>query len=126
MAQASVLFVDDDAELAAMLCALAQHQGWQPRAAATGHAADAALAAELPQLVVLDMLLPDAHGADLCRRWRLQYPGLHILVLSASEPPWLAGGYDHAGADGWLTKPVPRGELLAQCRRLLAPVQGGV
>jgi DNA-binding response OmpR family regulator len=124
MAQASVLFVDDDAELAEMLCALARRQGWQAITAATGQAADAALAAGLPQLVVLDMLLSDAHGADLCRRWRQQYPGLRILVLSATEPAWLGGGYDHAGADGWLTKPVPSRQLVASCQRLLEPAPG--
>jgi DNA-binding response OmpR family regulator len=125
MAQASVLFVDDDTELSAMLSALAQRQGWQARTAGSGRAADAALAAGPPQLVVLDMLLPDAHGADLCRRWRRQYPGLRILVLSASEPAWRGGGYDHAGADVWLTKPVPSRHLLTQCQRLLQGLPDG-
>jgi len=106
-AQACVLFVDDEAELAAMLSALAQRQGWQASTAATGRAAGAALVARLAHLAVLDMLLPDAHGADLCRRWRQQYPGLRILVLSATKPAWLGGDYDHAGANDGLTKPVP-------------------
>lgn len=120
MPQSTVLFVDDDVELTAMLTALAARQGWQASAAATGRAADAVLAAGPPRLVVLDMQLPDARGADLCQRWRRQYPGLRILVLSASEPPWRDGSHDHAGADAWLTKPVARGLLVAQCQRLLA------
>jgi DNA-binding response OmpR family regulator len=125
MAPASVLFVDDDAELAEMLCELARRQGWQASAAASGQAAAVVLAAGLPQLVVLDMLLPDVHGADLCRHWRRQYPGLRILVLTASEPAWRGGAYDHAGADGWLTKPVPRHLLVAQCEQLLAQTPNG-
>ena len=66
-----VLMVDDDVELSEMVAELLAREGWDVQAAATAAAGEAALAQGLPDAVLLDVMLPDANGLDVCRRWRL-------------------------------------------------------
>nr|WP_295077647.1 response regulator transcription factor [uncultured Roseateles sp.] len=119
MSQPSLLLVDDDAELSAMLLRLLQAEGWSVRAALNAAQAEQALADALPAVVLLDVMLPDASGMDLCRRWRAAYPGLGILMLTARGDPFDRVLGLELGADDYLAKPFEKRELVARLRALI-------
>ncbi len=88
IAPAAVLIVDDDTELSSLLVRLLTSEGWAVTTAATGAEGDRALQREAPpDVVLLDVMLPDASGMDLCRRWRAAHPALGILMLTARGDP---------------------------------------
>ena len=115
----AVLIVDDDTELAAMLVRLLQGEGWTITTAASGAAGMLALARDHPDVVLLDVLLPDANGMDLCRRWRAAHPALGILMLTARGDPFDRVLGLELGADDYLAKPFEKRELVARLRALI-------
>jgi len=114
-----ILIVDDDAELSGMVVELLQREGWATHAVLTGGDGARDLAALHPELVLLDVMLPDANGYDLCRRWRAQYPGLGIVMLTARGDPLDRVLGLEIGADDYLPKPFESRELVARVRALL-------
>jgi len=114
-----VLIVDDDTELSALLVRLLSGEGWIVSTAATGAAADAALLRERPDVVLLDVMLPDISGMELCRRWRATQPALCILMLTARGDPIDRVLGLEIGADDYLPKPFEKRELVARLRALL-------
>jgi len=114
----SVLLVDDDLELAAMLAELLQREGLHTRHAATGQAGLALLAEQAPQVLVLDLMLPDTHGLDLCRQLRAQGSPVPILMLTARGDPMDRVLGLELGADDYLGKPFEPRELVARIRAL--------
>jgi two-component system phosphate regulon response regulator OmpR len=119
MSQPAVLIVDDDAELSAMLVRLLQGEGWTAHSALSAAQAERAFATALPDVVLLDVMLPDASGMDLCRRWRAQHPALGILMLTARGDPYDRVLGLELGADDYLPKPFEKRELVARLRALL-------
>jgi DNA-binding response OmpR family regulator len=115
----AILIVDDDTELSAMLVRLLSAEGWTVRSAATGAQGDAALQRDRPDVVLLDVMLPDASGIELCRRWREAQPGLGILMLTARGDPIDRILGLELGADDYLPKPFEKRELVARLRALL-------
>lgn len=119
MNQPSILLVDDDVTLSGMLRTLLAREGWSVQAALTGAEGDALLSRAQPDVILLDVMLPDANGLDLCRRWRAGNGQLAILMLTArGEPAERVLGLD-TGADDYLAKPFDRRELVARIRALL-------
>jgi DNA-binding response OmpR family regulator len=114
-----VLIVDDDAELSAMLERLLQAEGLGVQTALSAAQAERTLAAGLPDVVLLDVMLPDASGMELCRRWRSTYPGLGILMLTARGDPFDRVLGLELGADDYLAKPFEKRELVARLRALI-------
>ena len=114
-----VLIVDDDAELSGMLVRLLQAEGWGAHAALTAGAAHQAIALQRPDVVLLDVMLPDANGLDLCRRWHASHPSIGILMLTARGDPIDRVLGLELGADDYLPKPFEKRELVARLRALL-------
>jgi DNA-binding response OmpR family regulator len=114
-----VLIVDDDAELSAMLVRLLLAEGWGVEAALSGAAAESAIARRQPDVVLLDVMLPDANGLDLCRRWHATHPVIGILMLTARGDPIDRVLGLELGADDYLPKPFEKRELVARLRALL-------
>ena len=114
-----VLIVDDDAELSGMLVRLLQAEGWGAHAALTAGAAQQAIALQPPDVVLLDVMLPDANGLDLCRRWHASHPAVGILMLTARGDPIDRVLGLELGADDYLPKPFEKRELVARMRALL-------
>jgi len=119
MSKPAVLIVDDDAELSAMLVSLLEGEGWAVNSALSAAQAQHALAQTIPNVVLLDVMLPDASGMDLCRRWRLEHPGLGILMLTARGDPFDRVLGLELGADDYLAKPFEKRELVARLRALI-------
>jgi DNA-binding response OmpR family regulator len=119
MRRDSILLVDDDVELSTMLVELLAREGWASHAVHTASAGRQALLQRGPGVVVLDMMLPDGNGLELCRRWRQADPDLGILVLSARGDPFDRVLGLEMGADDYLSKPFEKRELVARLRALL-------
>jgi DNA-binding response OmpR family regulator len=115
----AILIVDDDTELSALLARLLKGEGWTVSTAATGAAGEAALLRDRPDVVLLDVMLPDASGMDLCRRWHAAQPNLGILMLTARGDPIDRILGLELGADDYLPKPFEKRELVARLRALL-------
>ena len=117
-AQVHILVVDDDAALRELLERYLTEQNFRVSAVADGVAMDRLLAAEQPDLVILDLMLPGEDGLALARRLRT-HSDLPIIMLSArgEEVDRIVGL--EVGADDYLSKPFNPRELLARIRAVL-------
>lgn len=118
MSAARILVVDDDPALRRTLRANLAARGYDVLAVETGEDALVAVAAQVPALVILDLMLPGLSGLDVCQALRAQ-SAVPILVLSArGEGATKVRALD-LGADDYLTKPFGIDELLARVRAQL-------
>jgi two-component system, OmpR family, KDP operon response regulator KdpE len=115
---ARVLVVDDEPQILRALRTTLRGAGYDVATAATGEDALAAAAARPPEAVILDLVLPDAHGADICSELR-RWSDAPILVLSAVGDEQEKIAALDAGADDYVTKPFSMDELLARLRAVL-------
>ena len=117
---AEVLLVEDDAIIGRSLEQALGGAGYTVTLAADGATACTAFKRLVPDLVLLDLGLPDADGVDLCREFRASAPAASIIVLTArQEEADVVVGLD-AGADDYVTKPFRLAELLARVPRTCA------
>jgi len=116
-----VLIVDDEPNIVLSLEFLMQREGYQVATAADGEAALEALAAQTPDLVILDIMLPKMNGFDVCRRIRAdpRWQGVRILILTARGRETEVSKGLGLGADLYVTKPFSTKELMAQVKGLL-------
>jgi DNA-binding response OmpR family regulator len=114
-----ILLVEDNSKLAAAIARGLQAQGYSTDVCGTGFEAEELAADEPYDLVLLDRMLPDRDGLDVCRNLRRRGVKSPVLMLTAlSAIPERVAGLD-AGADDYLTKPFEFEELLARIRALL-------
>jgi two-component system, OmpR family, phosphate regulon response regulator PhoB len=116
-----VLVVEDEPAIAELIAVNIRHNGFEPVVASDGEQAQRELDAVLPDVILLDWMLPGASGLSLARKWRadLRTKAVPILMLTArSDEPDKIQGLD-AGADDYITKPFSTQELLARIRAVL-------
>ncbi len=114
-----VLVVDDDPTVSDVVRRYLEQDGCRVRLADDGPAALVAVAAEQPDLVVLDLMLPGLDGLEVCRRLRRSVPDLPIVMLTAlGEEADRVVGLE-LGADDYLTKPFSPRELVLRVRSVL-------
>lgn len=116
-----VLIVEDEPAIAELIAVNLRHNGFQPVWAEDGVSAQRELDAVLPEVILLDWMLPGASGLSLARKWRAdsRTKGVPILMLTArGDEPDNVAGLD-AGADDYITKPFSTQELLARIRAVL-------
>src|SRR4051794_41817542 len=99
---ARILIVDDEPGILATMAPLLRSRGYEVSTATTGHAALDAIDRQPPNLVILDLGLPDLDGVEVCRRLR-EGRAIPILVLSARGGGQDKGAALDAGADGYVT-----------------------
>jgi two-component system phosphate regulon response regulator PhoB len=117
----TVLVVEDESAIAELIAINLRHAGYEVAVAATADRARAAVDRVLPDLVLLDWMLPGESGLQLARAWRgvARTRELPIIMLTArNEEVDKISGLD-AGADDYLTKPFSPKELLARIRAVL-------
>lgn len=116
-----ILIVDDEPNIVISLEYLMKREGWETAVAADGEAALAALEKVLPDLVILDVMLPRMNGFEVCRRIRadLRWRSLRILMLTAKGRETEVEKGLGLGADAYVTKPFSTKDLVAQIRALL-------
>ena len=111
----SVLVVDDESAILRAVGAGLRARGYEVEAVATGQAAIDAVAVRPPDVVVLDLNLPDIDGVEVCRRIR-SWSDVPIIVLSAEGSDTRKVVALDEGADDYVTKPFSMPELLARVR----------
>jgi two-component system, OmpR family, phosphate regulon response regulator PhoB len=118
---ARVLVVEDESAIAELIAINLRHAGYEVVLAADAEQAQAAVDATLPDLVLLDWMLPGQSGLQVARRWRgaARTKALPVIMLTArADEADTVAGLD-AGADDYLTKPFSNQELLARIRAVL-------
>jgi two-component system, OmpR family, response regulator len=124
MAGERLLLVDDEDNLRSMLEAALRHSGFEVHAVDSGRTALEAVGTVEPDLVVLDVMLPDLDGFEVCRRWRQEGRRTPVVFLTARD-----GTEDKVrglttGGDDYLVKPFSLEELVARIQAVLRRTGG--
>ena len=116
---ARVLVAEDDRSVRDSLARVLRFEGYEVDAVNDGAEALEAVTRQLPDVVVMDVMMPNVDGLTACRMMRDRHPALPILMLTARhEVADRVAGLD-AGADDYLVKPLALDELLARLRALV-------
>jgi len=119
---AKLLLVDDEDNLRVMLQAALRHSGYDVEPAATGREALDLLPAVQPDLVVLDVMLPDLDGFEVCRRMRAEGRRTPVVFLTAKDATEDKVRGLTLGGDDYLVKPFSLDELIARIDAVLRRV----
>jgi DNA-binding response OmpR family regulator len=116
-----VLIVDDEPNIVAALEYLLQRNGYEVRSASNGEQALREVEAFAPDLVLLDIMMPQQSGYDVCQRIRerTEWDRVRILMLSAKGREAEVSKGLSLGADLYITKPFSNAELVARIGELL-------
>ena len=121
---ARILLVDDELSIQRAVAPLLRSRGYHVDVVGTGHDAVKLVADKAPDLIVLDLGLPDLEGAEVCRQMR-QHTKAPIVILSARSGEAEKVAALDIGADDYVTKPFGPEELLARIRVALRRVFEG-
>ena len=118
---AHILVVDDVEKNVRLLADLLTFRGYRVDSAASGEQALARIAAEPPDLVLLDVMMPGLSGYDVCRSLRAdaRHALLPVVLVTALDPAAERVKGLEAGADDFISKPINQAELMARVRSLL-------
>ena len=119
----AVLLVEDDERISEPLIRVLRSEGFEVHHVDAGLAAIASVDTGRPDLVLLDLTLPDLDGLDVCRKLRANHPDLPVIMLTArAEEMDVIVGLN-AGADDYVAKPFRLAELIARIRARLRIVE---
>jgi two-component system alkaline phosphatase synthesis response regulator PhoP len=114
----TVLVVEDESSIASFVALYLKNAGYVVRTASSGSEALSQVAADMPGLIVLDLMLPDIDGIEVCKRIR-QTSDVPILMLTARDEDVDKIIGLEVGADDYLTKPFNPRELVARVKSIL-------
>lgn len=120
-----ILLVDDDLDTLRLVGLMLQRQGYQIRAASDGPQALAMVESEIPDLILLDIMMPDMDGYEVARRLRANPRATDVPIIMFTAKAQIDDkvmGFE-AGADDYLTKPIQPRELIAHMKAVLSRVQ---
>lgn len=115
----NICLIEDEQKVAAFICKGLEENGYKVKAAATGAEGQKLVAKEKFDLLILDVMLPDANGIGLCRQIRESDNETPILMLTALSQVHDKVSGLKAGADDYLVKPFHFSELLARMEALM-------
>jgi DNA-binding response OmpR family regulator len=114
----NVLAVDDDIAMTELTAMLLRTHGFTVRTANAARDAIMIVSEDWPQALVLDLMMPDMDGRQVCKKIR-EFSNVPIIILSAlNDPESVASALD-SGADDYLVKPVPSNVLAAHLNRII-------
>ena len=113
------LVVDDEPSIGEVLSTVLRYERWQVESALTGHAAVRAARTLDPDVILLDVMLPDLGGIEVMRRIRATQPRVPVLFLTAKDAVEDRIAGLTAGGDDYVTKPFSLEEVVARLRALL-------
>lgn len=113
-----ILVIDDDSAVTDLLSVLLRSQGFDVTATNSSSDGLGLVRDNEPDLIILDLMMPEIDGWEVCRSVRT-YSQVPIIVLSALNDPSMVASVLDAGADDYLTKPTPSRVLVAHINRLL-------
>jgi two-component system OmpR family response regulator len=113
------LVVDDERSLTDLLSMALRYEGWEVKTAGDGRTAIKLAREHRPDVVVLDMMLPDVGGLDILKRMRTDAPSLPVLFLTAKDAVEDRVAGLTAGGDDYVTKPFSLEEVVARLRGLV-------
>src|SRR5947209_8939855 len=114
-----ILIVDDESRVTGALRRVLAYEGYTVSTAADGESALALARTRLPDLVILDLMLPGIDGLEVCRRLRAAGDEIAVLMLTARDAVADRVAGLETGADDYLVKPFALEELLARVKALL-------
>lgn len=116
-----ILIADDEPNIVVSLEFLMKREGFDVQVATDGEAALQAIAAQVPDLVLLDIMLPKKDGFEVCQQIRAnpQWQSLKVVMLTAKGRDTEVSKGLALGADAYMTKPFSTRDLVAQVRHLL-------
>ena len=114
-----VLTVDDEPSLIELLSMAMRYEGWEVHTAQSGSDAVRVARESQPDVIVLDMMLPDFDGTEVMRRIRAEQPDVPVIFLTAKDAVSDRIAGLTAGGDDYVTKPFSLEELIARLRALL-------
>ena len=120
---AKVLVVDDEAYITDLVGTALGYEGFAVAVAGSGHEAIAMAGTFRPDLIVLDVMLPDLDGLDVCRRLRAEGERVPVVFLTARDAAEDAVAGLTVGGDDYVTKPFSLQELVARVRAVLRRVR---
>ncbi len=122
----SVLLIEDEENIAEAIRFILSRDGWQVVHLAEGQGAAARAAELLPDLVILDHMLPGATGLEILADLKANpaTARLPVLMLTAKGQPRDREAAERAGADGFMSKPFANAEILAEVRALTGTATG--
>ncbi len=125
MTETSLLIVEDDEKIAALLADYAAASGFETRHVGRGDEVLAAVEAQMPDLILLDLMLPGIDGLEVCRRLRA-FSDVPIIMITArvEEIDRLLGL--ELGADDYLCKPFSPREVMARVKAVLRRTRGSI
>lgn len=112
-----ILVIDDDTAITELLSMLLKTHGYEVITTNSGHEGIQMVQLENPNVTLLDLMMPDKDGWEVCKAIRA-FSNVPILILSAINDPAMVASVLDAGADDYLVKPVPSGMLLAHIKKL--------
>jgi two-component system OmpR family response regulator len=115
----NVLVVDDESVLADMVSMALRYEGWNISTAGDGASAIATARSQRPDVVVLDVMLPDMSGLEVLHKLREENPQLPVLLLTAKDAVEDRIAGLTAGGDDYVTKPFSIEEVVLRLRALL-------
>ncbi len=127
MQTGKILVVDDDISLVQLSQLILEDMGYTVRGAGSGSQALVMIAEDMPDLVLLDVMMPQMNGFEVCRKIRKRYllPIPYILMYTADDREETYRQSLNAGANDLVTKDTPISELAAKIEILLAALPLG-
>jgi DNA-binding response OmpR family regulator len=117
-----VLLIEDEPNIAEALRFILTRDGWEVSTLADGAQALLAVARQMPDVVILDLMLPGASGLDILRGLRADpaTAGLPVLMLTAKGQGRDREAAEQAGVTAFMTKPFANADIVAQVRAMVA------